>query len=458
MRNLIFGLSCAALVFHADCFCQSKNEQIKQLQKIAQDNELRAKNAEEQAEKYNRIAQEAQREVERQRYLSLAVGLSRKSLDADDNALAGLLALQAYNYHLRYKGYEFDKDIYQGLLAALLRFDSGLRKLAGHVQSVRGFISKPDMPSILAWEECGRVLRWSDDQGKWEEKELAPAKEGFEALGACVRQDNRLWVIGKKKDAASRVGIYDITYSSKKIEGVHEQIGQISFSPEASNFYALSGSGHSIFLCDPQKGSEVVHLGEKIVLMDVSRDGSKLAGATAEGNLYLWDTKKNYSRAVYKISEEGNQITAIAFTPLGRDLVFGDEKGRINFLSTENGGVRKTLSGHFSEIKKIVFGNLGSLMAVADKSNTIRVWNASDLSQLPLAIKEDADIGSFQFLPDETQLVCVANGKDVIVHSWPLKTELLAREICKFIPRNMSIDDWDHYVPNAPYEATCPIK
>src|ERR1051326_8593854 len=101
MRKPALGVFCAILAFPLSCFCQSKSEQIKQLQKIAQDNELRAKNAEEQAEKYNRIAQEAQRETERLRYLAIAGALSRKSLEEDNKNLAGLLALQAYNYNTR---------------------------------------------------------------------------------------------------------------------------------------------------------------------------------------------------------------------------------------------------------------------------------------------------------------------------------------------------------------------
>lgn len=455
MRKLHFGVFCAIVILPICCFSQSKSEQIKQLQKIANDNELRAKYAEEQAEKYNRIAQEAQREAERQRYLSLAGALSRKSLDVDDNTLAGLLALQAYNYNSRFKGYEFDKDIYQGLLSALLRFDSGGRKLTGHTQAIRAFISKPDMPSVLAVESGGRVLRWSTDDGDWNDKELMPAKEGFDVLGACVRQDGRLWMIGKKKEAAGRVGIYDVTYSSKKIEGVYEQIDQVSFLPEASSFFALSSSGHSIFYCDPQKGREVIQLGEKVTLMDVSRDGSKLAGATSEGNLYVWDIRKEYSRSVYKIGDKENRITAIAFAPLGKEIVFGNEKGMISFLIVENGAVRRKLTVH-SKINDITFSNLGNLMAVTDKSNAVRIWNLSNLNLWPLMINEKDKIGSVAFSSDGNDMMCATVDRQPSIHVWPLSSEAMAKGICKFLSRNMSTDEWDQYVGGVPYEATCP--
>jgi len=455
MRKRTLGAFCVALILHLDCFCQSKSEQIKQLQKIAQDNELRAKNAEEQAEKYNRVAQEAQREAERQRYLSLAVSLSRKSLEVDDSTLAGLLALQAYNYNTRFKGYDFDADIYQGLLSALQRFGDGRKELVESKYPVCAFVSKPDLAGFLALENDGRVLRWDDARGEWNAKELMPTKDGFDMLGVCVRPDGRLWMIGKKKELTSRVGIYDVTYSSKKIEGIYEQIDQVVFSPDANYYHALSSSGHAIFYCDPQKGKEVVRLGEKIVLIDVSRDGSKLAGVTLEGNLYVWDIKKEYSRSVYKISSEGNRITAIAFTPLGRDIVIGDEKGKINFLVVENGAIRRTLSTR-SLIKHITFSNLGNLMAVTDKLNVIRIWNLSNLNHLPLMINEKDEIGPVAFSSDGNDMMCATVDKQPSIHVWPLNADAIAKGICKFLSRNMSIDDWEQYVGSVPYETTCP--
>lgn len=456
MHKLMWVFLCALLAFHINCFSQSKSEQIRQLQKIARDNEFRAQKAEEQAEKYNRLAQEAQREAERQRYLSLAVNISRRSLETENSALAGLLALQAYNYNARFKGDEFNGDIYQGLLSALVGFGSGNEKLMGHIQRVRALITKSDMPSLLALEEDGRILRWSNDGGDWEAKELTPKKEGFDILGACVRQDGRLWIIGKKKQTDSRIDIYDVTYSSRKIEGIHEEISQIRFLPETSAFYALSGSRNSIFYCDSQKGREVVQTGEKIVLMDVSRDGSKLMGVTSEGNLYVWDVKKEYSRSVYKIGDDQSRITAITFTPTGRDIIFGNEKGKINLLTVENGVVKKVRAGNFSEIKTFVFSNLGDLIAVVDKLNVVRVWNFYDLSSWPLMIEEGAPISSVTFSADGSEIICATTEKQPAVHVWPLKTEKMAAGICKFLTSNMSTEDWERYVGSVPYETTCP--
>lgn len=455
MRNQVLGAFCVALVCQFNCFGQSKNDQIKQLQKLAHDNEVRATNAEELAEKYNRLAQDAQREVERQRYLSLAVSIARKSIEVDDNALAGLLALQAYKYNVRFKGYEFDKDIYQGLLSAQKRFDNGRKNLAGFKLPVRALITKPEMGSILGLEAEGRVIRWSNEDGEWDAKELSPTKEGFNVLGASIRPDGRLWIIGKRKQVDSRIGIYDITYSSRRLDGVHDQISRVSFLPESNGFYALSSSGHKLYYCDPQQGNEVVKLGEEITLMDVSRDGSKLAAVTTEGNLYVWDVKKEYASSVYKIADAENRVTALAFTPTGKDIVFGNVKGQINFMATTAGVVRKTLSGHFSQIEKIVFDHLGSAMAVADKSNIIRVWNLGDLNRWPLVIDEGAPIENMSFLADGSQLAIATTVNSLPVHLWPMSSEKMANEICKFMSRNMSTEEWETYIGYAPYETTC---
>jgi WD40 repeat protein len=189
--------------------------------------------------------------------------------------------------------------------------------------------------------------------------------------------------------------------------------------------------------------------------MDLSKDGSKLAGVTSEGDLYIWDVKNEYSPSVYKNVLNGNRITSIVFSPAGRDVILGTEKGLIKIVNVSTGVVRKTLSGS-SQIEQIVFSNSGRFVAVLDKTNTIRIWNAQDLNHAPLVIRENVAICILTFSPDEKQLLFALKEKDYSIHVSPLRSDVMAKELNTLLKRNMTAEEWDQYVgDDVPYQATC---
>ncbi len=231
--------------------------------------------------------------MERQHYLTLAASISLKSLEIDDKYLSGLLALQAYNFNTRYQGNAFNKDIYNGLYSALKGFGYANTNLTGHNNPVQALITKSETPIIMSLSSDGAVIGWANENNEWKGKGFTPPKIGYDVYAADVSPEGRLWVIGAKKQSGKQIDIYDLTYTSRKIEGLNSEITKIDFVREGKGFYALCNSGNSIFYCDLNKADEVISSAEKITLMDLSPDGSKLAGTTSDGNLYIWDVKKD---------------------------------------------------------------------------------------------------------------------------------------------------------------------
>jgi WD40 repeat protein len=446
----VFGV----LALNIYCFSQSKNEQIKALQKNVNESEQRVIKTQELAEKFNRLAQESQKETERQRYLAIATRISRTSLEIENNSLAALLALQAYNFNIKYQGSDFDRDIYNGLLSALERFNKANTILEGKGEAISSLITKPESQSVLAVETTGRITRWTGEADEWQSEELTPPKTGYDVYAVNIKTDGRLLVVGAKT-RFGKLDVYDLAYSASRIEGINSKIENINFVPRSNGFYALINSGGSIFYGDYQKAEEVISSKEKITLMDLSSDGNKLAGITVNGKVLIWNVAKDFSESVYKIFEEEDQITAMAFAPNGRDLIFGNKKGEIFFVALESGVIRSKWSWHISEIKQFVFCNSGTKMAVIDKSNTIRIWNLGEMNLLPILIKENSPIASMSFSPDEKQVLC-ATEKSNSVRVWPLSLEKMAKELCGSVKMNMTAEEWENYVSRElPYESTC---
>lgn len=70
------------------------------------------------------MARKTKLEADRWRYLFVANEISTRSQELNNKELAALLAVQAYNFNLKCSGYEFNNNVYAGLVAALKRYDS----------------------------------------------------------------------------------------------------------------------------------------------------------------------------------------------------------------------------------------------------------------------------------------------------------------------------------------------
>ncbi len=99
------------VLFQLSASGQSKDEEIQRLNLLVNKYEEQLKRAEAEA-----II--ARKDADRRRYLSIAKSLAENSAEVSDLELSCLLALQAYQFNLKYQGYQFDDKIYGALLAA----------------------------------------------------------------------------------------------------------------------------------------------------------------------------------------------------------------------------------------------------------------------------------------------------------------------------------------------------
>ncbi len=88
----------------------------------AQLNAEDAQKLKKEAKENEEMAKIARREAERYRYLMAADEIANRSTEVNDKELAGLLALQAYNFSFKQKGYSRRSTIHNALLSALKRY------------------------------------------------------------------------------------------------------------------------------------------------------------------------------------------------------------------------------------------------------------------------------------------------------------------------------------------------
>jgi len=448
--------------------------------KIAAENavkaEANAKRAEEAADRANRL-----------RYVAIAKSMGLKSLELIDPVQKTAVAQQAYNFNSKYGGYEYENDIYSGLVSALaLKKDPLTHSLSGHtLGSVRDLETKKGSNHIYSAGSDGKIFRWSYNKEKeeWTSEividvpklpsgEDKPGGRGYQVYTIDISPDENYLAAGglfvENRDE-NYVELYDLRSmgtSPKKIPGFKYDIENIHFTPDGKGFYARDNAGNSIKYSDLSTAKEVIKPAEKINAIDLSPDGNKLVGVGSNGNMYIWDLKNNYQVATIKV-ENNTELDAVSFSTDGAQIIVGTANGVLRVFNGTTPG--RVLSGHRSSIEQIKFSHSGKFMATASKDKSVRIWNMRELNKQPLVVSENDWVWTMAFTPNDDQLMAgmhsvrqeiVGGGLETFysIRAWPTDIERMKNILCeKYMERNLSKEEWEIFVaPDLPYVSTCP--
>lgn len=436
----------------------------------AQRQEAIAKEQTAEATKQRKIADDNANKAQRERYLATAKAMAIKSKElGNDVVLEALVAQQAYIFNKKYNGYAYDTDIYGGLYTALKNNDHPLTKsLSAHKNgAARALETHGQGNHIYSGGSDGRIFRWSYANGQWNAEVImdeTKRTEPYLVYSLDTSPDGTMLAAGglySTNSEANFIELYTLSNlqaAPKKITGFKYDINNLHFTPDGKGLYARDNSGFSIKYSDLNSAKEVIASKEKIVSLDLNAAGTTLAGAGVDGNLYIWDIRKNYAATVIKVAAS---LSAVTFAPDGQQIVVGDRAGQLHLITA--GIVSRTLPGHSSQIEDIKFNHAGTFMASASKDYSVRLWNFKQLTQPPILMSDHDWVWSVAFTPDDSQLMVGINsvrqkatGVDETIHAYPTNFEVMTNILCEKAGRNMSQEEWNTYVKeDLDYEKTC---
>jgi len=423
---------------------QSQEDEIRELQRIANEYKERAIKAEALAARFEKEAVHA-------RYLYLANEIALYSLQVQDKELAGLLAVQAHQFNLNYSGYPSNSKIYAGLFNAIKRYRS--EQNFSSIHEAKSLVS--DSVSIFSIGKDGELFRWTKNNKEWIGEALNKVQVNGAIQAVTLNNQGNLIAIATSdvvQSNTANIDLVSIGGQAKRLETLKSKIERIIFSPDGNGLYALCRSGQLIIHSDFNITREVIKPIERILSMDINADGTKLAGLSFSGDLVVWNTS-DYSSVVHKIFSKSNEVNSIAFLPGSKDKIFAASDSALKLIDVNNGQVLRNLLGNPSKITQIQFSHSGTLLATLSVDSKIRVWNLKNIRQWPFVIEESL-IEGFIFSPDDTQIMSV---KDYKVHSWFLNTRDMANELCGLIKRNLNVEEWNTLISSdLPYLRTCP--
>lgn len=424
----------------------------------------------ERAELNEKEAIAAKNDAQKQRYLATAKAMAIKSKELGNTLeKEALVAQQAYIFNKKYGGYIYDSDIYSGLYTALKNNNHPITKsLEAHKNgAARALETHGKGNHIYSGGSDGRIFRWNYNNGWVAETIMDESKRGepYLVYALDTSPDGNLLVAAGLypiNSQANYIELYDLQngFQRKKINGFKYEVNDIHFTPDGKGLYARDNSGFSIKHSDLTNVHEVITSKVKIHSLDLNANGTLLAGAGDDGNLYLWDIGKGYAATTLKVSNVS--LSALTFAPDGKQLVVGDRSGILYIIN--NGLVVRDLPGHSSQVEDIRFNHAGTFFASASKDYKVRLWNIRSLNYQPVVLSDHDWVWSVAFTPDDSQLMVGINsvrqtpqgGNDETIHAYPTNFEAMKDILCSKTSRNMTKEEWEAEVAeDLPYEKTC---
>jgi WD40 repeat protein/tRNA A-37 threonylcarbamoyl transferase component Bud32 len=137
---------------------------------------------------------------------------------------------------------------------------------------------------------------------------------------------------------------------------------------------------------------------------------------------FYWQRKLSSGHVTLK--GHTHAVNNVAFSADGRRLASASDDGTVKVWDTRTGQESLTLKGHTSGVRSAAFSPDGRRLASASDDRTVKLWDAAIGQEIPTLMGHSGPVGSVAFNPDGRRLASAGHepsGLDAASNDWAVK-------------------------------------
>lgn len=228
---------------------------------------------------------------------------------------------------------------------------------------------------------------------------------------------------------SSNIQLWDVESGRLLRTFIDQSAGDaVTFSPAGNQILSASADNQLMRIWDTKTGRSIQTFtlnlsGESVTALDFSSDATKLASASHEKGIKIWDT----ATGSLLLSGIGGDVSAVAFSADGTQIVSGSGS-EVKIWDAKTGRAIRSLSGHdrYSSVGAVAFSSDGSkIISSATTDKVMRLWDAKT-GQVLKTFAHGSAIWKAGISPDGRRVF--SGGWDKTVKLWDATSGRLIRE------------------------------
>jgi WD40 repeat protein len=171
---------------------------------------------------------------------------------------------------------------------------------------------------------------------------------------------------------------------------------------------------------------ERFQFGSQVLAMALSADGKRLASASQDQTIRLWDVARG--EELNQLRGHEGRVSSLAFAPDGKTLVSGSWDRTLRVWDIASAKELQRFTGHPREVLCVAFSRDGQTLASGGRDATLWLWQAATGKPLrPLLPGHQKAVRALAFAPDGKTLA--SGGDDGAIRLWDMATGRLVRQL-----------------------------